>query len=162
MQGNYGPDEKMKTALGAYTPNVPWAEIDCAKIVDMDGAGTSAATPQIAAAAALWLAEHWDVVKNYSQPWMRIEAVRFALFAKAAQVDAKNGSRPKRSRRSARACSGPMPRLPYAAGRRTSCENCAPAEHSWALARPACSAAASVWRRPAPRRTSGGACWRWN
>ncbi len=55
----------MKTALGAYTPNVPWAEIDCAKIVDMDGSGTSAATPQIAAAAALWLAEHWNVVKNY-------------------------------------------------------------------------------------------------
>ena len=84
MQGNYGPASKMKTALGAYTPNVPWAEIDCTKVVDMDGSGTSAATPQIAAAAALWLAEHWDIVKNYSQPWMRIEAVRFALF-KAAQ-----------------------------------------------------------------------------
>ncbi|MDX8512764.1 S8 family serine peptidase [Mesorhizobium captivum] len=84
MQGNYGPPSKMKTALGAYTPNVPWAEIDCAKIVDMDGNGTSAATPQVAAATALWLAEHWDVVKTYSQPWMRIEAVRFALF-KAAQ-----------------------------------------------------------------------------
>ncbi|MDX8504242.1 S8 family serine peptidase [Mesorhizobium captivum] len=84
MQGNYGPPSKMKTALGAYTPNVPWAEIDCAKVVDMDGNGTSAATPQVAAAAALWLAEHWDVVKTYSQPWMRIEAVRFALF-KAAQ-----------------------------------------------------------------------------
>ncbi|WP_192245106.1 S8 family serine peptidase [Mesorhizobium silamurunense] len=84
MQGNYGPASKMKTALGAYTPNVPWAEINCAKVVDMDGNGTSAATPQVAAAAALWLAEHWDVVKNYSRPWMRIEAVRLALF-KAAQ-----------------------------------------------------------------------------
>ncbi|TKB13163.1 MAG: peptidase S8 [Mesorhizobium sp.] len=84
MQGNYGPPSKMKTALGAYTPNVPWAEIDCAKVVDMDGNGTSAATPQIAAAAALWLAEHWDRVKTYPQPWMRIEAVRFALF-KVAQ-----------------------------------------------------------------------------
>ena len=82
----------MKTALGAYTPNVPWAEIDCAKVVDMDGAGTSAATPQIAAAAALWLAEHWDVVKNYSQPWMRIEAVRFALFSAAAKSTAKMGT----------------------------------------------------------------------
>ncbi|RWM09987.1 MAG: peptidase S8 [Mesorhizobium sp.] len=84
MQGNYGPPSKMKSALGAYTPNVPWAEIDCAKVVDMDGNGTSAATPQIAAAAALWLAEHWDRVKTYPQPWMRIEAVRFALF-KVAQ-----------------------------------------------------------------------------
>ncbi|TJW17959.1 MAG: peptidase S8 [Mesorhizobium sp.] len=89
MQGNYGPQSKMKTALGAYTPNVPWAEIDCAKIVDMDGSGTSAATPQIAAAAALWLAEHWDVVKNYSQGWMRVEAVRFALFSTAAKSTAR-------------------------------------------------------------------------
>ncbi|TGQ56140.1 peptidase S8 [Mesorhizobium sp. M1C.F.Ca.ET.193.01.1.1] len=85
MQGNYGPPSKMATAIGAYTPNVPWAEIDCAKVVDMDGNGTSAATPQIAAAAALWLAEHWDVVKHYSQPWMRVEAVRHALFSAAAK-----------------------------------------------------------------------------
>jgi hypothetical protein len=92
MQGNYGPSEKMKTALGAYTPNVPWAEIDCGKVVDMDGAGTSAATPQIAAAAALWLAEHWDIVKNYSEPWMRVEAVRFALFSQAQKSTAKMGA----------------------------------------------------------------------
>ncbi len=89
MQGNYGPDSKMATALGAFTPNVPWAEIDCGKIVDMDGAGTSAATPQIAAAAALWLAEHWDTVKNYPEPWMRVEAVRHALFATALKSTAK-------------------------------------------------------------------------
>jgi Subtilase family len=89
MQGNFGPGAKMETALGAYTPNVPWAEIDCAKVVDMNGAGTSAATPQIAAAAALWLAEHWDVVKNYSQPWMRVEAVRFALFSSAQKSTPK-------------------------------------------------------------------------
>ncbi|TGP52701.1 peptidase S8 [bacterium M00.F.Ca.ET.230.01.1.1] len=89
MQGNYGPASKMATALGAYTPNVPWAEIDCRKVVDMDGSGTSAATPQVAAAAALWLAEHWDVVKTYPQPWMRIEAVRKALFAKALKSTAK-------------------------------------------------------------------------
>ena len=93
MQGNYGPSEKMKTALGAYTPNVPWAEIDCGKVVDMDGAGTSAATPQIAGAAALWLAEHWDIVKNYSQPWMRVEAVRFALFSQAQKSTSKMNAR---------------------------------------------------------------------
>src|SRR5262249_31992664 len=62
--------------------NVPWAEIDCGKVVDMDGSGTSAATPQIAAAAALWLAGPWDVVRNYSQPWMRVEPARFAFFFK--------------------------------------------------------------------------------
>ena len=85
MQGNYGPPSKMQTALGAYTPNVPWALIDCGKIVDMDGAGTSAATPQVAAAAALWLAEHRQAVGGYTQPWMRVEAVRRALFSSAAK-----------------------------------------------------------------------------
>jgi subtilisin family serine protease len=83
MQGNYGPASKMDTALGAYTPNVPWAKIDCGAVVDMDGAGTSAATPQIAAAAALWLAEYWDIVSAYPEPWMRVEAVRNALFKSA-------------------------------------------------------------------------------
>lgn len=86
MQGNYGPDEKMDTALGAYTPNVPWAQLGCANIVDMDGAGTSAATPQIAAACALWLAQHLDQVQQYPQLWMRVEAVRQALFAAAGKT----------------------------------------------------------------------------
>jgi hypothetical protein len=88
MQGNYGPAEKMKTALGGYTPNVPWAEMGATTIIDMDGAGTSAATPQVAAAAALWLAEHWETVKTY-QPWARVEAVRHALFTSAAKTTPK-------------------------------------------------------------------------
>ncbi|WP_036288348.1 S8 family serine peptidase [Methylosinus sp. PW1] len=83
MQGNYGPVDKMDTALGAYTPNTPWAKIGCVKTVDMNGAGTSAATPQIAAAAALWLAAHWDEISAYPQAWMRVEAVRRALFDSA-------------------------------------------------------------------------------
>lgn len=90
MQGNFGPSEKMLTALGAYTPNMPWAEIDTANIVDMDGAGTSSATPQIAAAAALWLAEHWNTVSQYPG-WARVEAVRKALFDSAAKQTAKMG-----------------------------------------------------------------------
>lgn len=92
MQGSYGPLSKMHTALGGYTPNVPWAQIDCGKIVDMDGGGTSAATPQIAAAAALWLAEHWEVVRQYPQPWMRVEAVRHALFSSAHKTTAAMGT----------------------------------------------------------------------
>src|SRR5262249_4195257 len=51
MAGNYGPASKMDTALAAYTPNISWAEINCEAIVDMNGSGTSSATPQIAAAA---------------------------------------------------------------------------------------------------------------
>ena len=90
MQGSFGPAEKMLTALGAYTPNVPWPEIDAPNIIDMDGAGTSSATPQVAAAAALWLAQHWDTVGSYS-PWARVEAVRRALFDSAAKSTARMG-----------------------------------------------------------------------
>jgi hypothetical protein len=89
MQGNFGPPSKMDTAIGAYTPNTPWAKIDCPGVVDMDGAGTSSATPQIAAAAALWLAEHWNDISKISQRWMRVEAVRNALFTSAAKSTAK-------------------------------------------------------------------------
>lgn len=86
MQGNFGPDAKMDTALGAFTPNVPWAKLGCGNVVDMDGAGTSSATPQIAAACALWLAEHLDDIERYPQRWMRVEAVRHALFSAASKT----------------------------------------------------------------------------
>lgn len=84
MQGNYGPASKMDTALGAYTPNVPWPQIGSPDIIDMNGAGTSSATPQVAAAAALWMATHWETISNYA-PWARVEATRAALF-KAARL----------------------------------------------------------------------------
>lgn len=83
MQGNYGPQSKMATALGAYTPNVPWADLGCGNLVSMDGAGTSAATPQIAAAVALWIAKHRTDLEQYPEPWMRVQAARFALFESA-------------------------------------------------------------------------------
>ena len=80
MAGNYGPDSKMKTAVAAATPNVPWARLGCSDIVDLDGAGTSAATPQVAAAAALWLQKNRAAVDAYPKAWMRVEAIRSALF----------------------------------------------------------------------------------
>lgn len=86
MQGNYGPASKMRSAMAAYTPNTPWAEIGCQRVIDANGAGTSSATPQIAAAAALWLAQHQP---KFKERWRRVEAVRWALFTSAANTDAE-------------------------------------------------------------------------
>jgi hypothetical protein len=83
MAGNYGPDSKMSTAVAAPTPNVPWARFGCSNIVDFDGQGTSAATPQVAAAAAIWLQKNRAAVDAYQQGWMRVEAIRNALFNSA-------------------------------------------------------------------------------
>ena len=82
MSGNYGPDSKMATALAAFTPNIPWAEIGSPDIIDWDGQGTSSATPQIAAAAALWLQKHHGALTGW-QPWQVIEMIRYALFSTA-------------------------------------------------------------------------------
>lgn len=97
MQGNWGPASKMATALSAYSPNIPWAELGCGNIVDMDGQGTSAATPQVAAAAALYLQKHGSEIfdpAKYPEPWMRVEAVRHALFSSASK-SADGGSSEK-------------------------------------------------------------------
>ena len=83
MAGNYGPLDKMGTAIAAATPNVPWARFGCPKIIDLDGAGTSAATPQVAAAAANWIQENMAALQAYPFAWMRVEAVRQALFGGA-------------------------------------------------------------------------------
>ena len=81
MQGNFGPEDKMHTAIAAYTPNSPWAEMGCRNVVSMNGGGTSSATPQIAAAAALWC-QHRPPPTNIER-WQRAEAVRHALFTSA-------------------------------------------------------------------------------
>ena len=88
MEGNYGPDHRMTAAIATYTPNIPWAVYGCETIIRLDGEGTSAATPQVAAAAALWFEKYKH---ELPRGWRRIEAVRRALFtsAKNKSVDSK-------------------------------------------------------------------------
>lgn len=82
LEGSFGPDSAMKSALAAYTPNIPWARFGCATIVRLNGEGTSSATPQVAAAAALWIEKYKHVLPRN---WRRVEAVRNALFTSAKQ-----------------------------------------------------------------------------
>ncbi len=81
MEGNAGPPSKMVTSVAAYTPNVPWARLGFSDWVDLDGGGTSAATPQVAAAAALWL--HKNGGNYQTRDWRRAEAARRAIFDSA-------------------------------------------------------------------------------
>ena len=84
MQGSWGPDAVMEKAIAAYTPNVAWMNykvFPCG--FEMDGAGTSASTPQIAAACALWLQLYGN---EFPQDWTVVEACRLALFRSATST----------------------------------------------------------------------------
>lgn len=84
MQGNWGPEQAMQTALAAYTPNLAWANNNPNKPYRFTrtGGGTSSATPQIAAAAALWILFNRKklVDKGFAGTWKQAEAARQALF----------------------------------------------------------------------------------
>ncbi len=92
IEGNYGPKKRMASALSAYTPNIPWALFGCESMVRLNGEGTSAATPQVAAAAAIWFEKY---KQELPRDWQRVEAVRNALFksAKATAIDQKRMGR---------------------------------------------------------------------
>jgi hypothetical protein len=82
LEGSFGPPSAMKAALSAYTPNIPWPRFMCPDVVRLNGEGTSSATPQVAAAAALWFERYKS---ELPRDWRRVEAVRHALFTKAKQ-----------------------------------------------------------------------------
>ena len=94
MQGNYGPQWAMDYAVAGYTPNIPWAELNeqNQSVFLRSGGGTSSATPQVAAAAALYMAKNRQFfIDNYGrQPnWRWTEATRQALFNSASIIDDK-------------------------------------------------------------------------
>jgi subtilisin family serine protease len=89
MQGNHGPESAMKTALAAYTPNTTWATLnDKENPFSLKGGGTSSATPQIAAAAALYIVNYRQEIETLlkdqpTQKWKKVEMVKNALFSSA-------------------------------------------------------------------------------
>ena len=80
MEGNWGPDEVMQKAVAAFTPNVAWMKFQTTSGFTMSGKGTSASTPQIAAACALWIQLYGN---QFPAGWQRVEACRAALFMSA-------------------------------------------------------------------------------
>jgi subtilisin family serine protease len=83
MQGCFGPEQYMDNAISAFTPNMPWAYGDKSAI-DFSGAGTSSATPQVAAAAAIYYRKYAAEL-NALPPWQRAEAIRYALRKSASK-----------------------------------------------------------------------------
>ena len=83
LQGSWGPDSSMNAALAAYTPNIPWPVYKSSDIRE-NGEGTSSATPQVAAAVALWYEKY---KQHLPRDWRRVEAVRHALFSSAKDKD---------------------------------------------------------------------------
>lgn len=88
LMGSFGPNSVMESAMAAYTPNIPWAKAYCTPEngkntgFSLQGAGTSAATPQVAAAAALYMKKYRNELKDF-KGWEKVEAVRYALFRSA-------------------------------------------------------------------------------
>lgn len=112
-RGSYGPDGSWRTTfmhseepdlsevrrmgflraypIAGYSPNIPWLRAPTENdkrtcLIDLNGAGTSAATPQVAAAAALWLQFHRREIEregNKWRSWEKAEAVYTALLLSA-------------------------------------------------------------------------------
>ncbi len=85
MQGCWGPKRYMTKALAAFTPNTTWARMKT-KTISFSGAGTSSATPQIAAAAACYYKKYKKQLDALPEAWMRVEAIRHALYKSALKL----------------------------------------------------------------------------
>lgn len=97
VYGSRGPVAKMTNAIAAWTPNIPWVRLpdgvgananspwDSAgawNLMDLDGGGTSAACPQVAAAASLLVEKYHRELNDptrYPTAWQRVEAIYWLL-----------------------------------------------------------------------------------
>jgi len=68
LQGNWGPDDVMAKAIARYTPNIARMMFRTNDEFDMDGAGTSQSTPQVAAACARPCPRRPDSTGNPGKP----------------------------------------------------------------------------------------------
>lgn len=83
FRGSYGPAEAMRGhVVSGFAPNV--CHSGGGGQVDLDGGGTSHATPQVAGAAAYWLAAHRaDLDPGDWSSWKKTEAVYRAVLQSA-------------------------------------------------------------------------------
>jgi Subtilase family len=101
LRGNWGPPAWMNYAIAGFSPNIPWAHLPNPKlhetnetVIDLDGQGTSSSTPQVAAAATLWLQYYRDDpdLKNAWRTWRKAEMVYQALLTSAKKVSDSSDS----------------------------------------------------------------------
>ena len=102
LRGNWGPAAWMKNAIAAFSPNIPWAHLPDPKknetkenVINLDGQGTSASTPQAAAAGTLWLQYYRDdeSLKNNWRSWRKAESVYQALKTSAKSQNSDYSTR---------------------------------------------------------------------
>jgi hypothetical protein len=98
LRGNFGPTYVMSqdTKIAAYAPNITRSKANPkhGSSVGNDGAGTSNATPQVAAAASLWLEKNRLQFSDKEwRSWQKSEAVYQALSHSANSCFAQYDSR---------------------------------------------------------------------
>ena len=85
-RGSWGPRSVMGHSIASYTPNITAHRMVpgiAGHRLTMSFAGTSAATPQVAAAGALWLQVHKGALQDKWRSWEKAESVYSALFSTA-------------------------------------------------------------------------------
>ncbi len=98
MQTCYGPDYVLPTSIAGYTPNISWFDQvttngDGSKTYYVKaGGGTSSATPQVAAGAAIYVQKYKKELSKFKgkDAWKKAEIVRQALFRSADKSTAYN------------------------------------------------------------------------